>query len=174
MHSRGLATKPSLRSGRVPALLGCAALAALLAGCSPRVDQRGNLPDPDAVLQVQPGIHDRTQVAEILGSPSTVGTFDDKTWYYISKRTETIAFLDPDVVDQEVLVVKFDDAGVVSDMRLYGLEDGRLVEPVGRETPTSGQELTLLQQLLGNLGRFNEGSEKPGSAAPRTRPPGGY
>lgn len=144
-----------------------------LAGCSPRVDQRGNLPDPDAVLQVQPGIHDRTQVAEILGSPSTIGTFDDQTWYYISKRTETLAFLEPDVVDQEVLVVKFDDTGVVSDMRVYGLEDGRLVEPVGRETPTSGNELTVLQQLLGNLGRFTEGTET--RAAPRTtRPPGGY
>lgn len=171
MRPSGMATR--LPGARFLLLVGTA-VAALLAGCAPRVDQRGNLPDADTVLQVQPGIHDRTQVADILGSPSTLATFDDKTWYYISKRTETIAFLDPDVVDQEVLVIKFDDTGIVSDMRVYGLEDGQLVEPVDRVTPTSGNELTILEQFLGNIGRFTEGTESPGSGAPTSRPTGGY
>ena len=157
-------------------LLGAGVAGAVLAGCSPRIDQRGNLPDPDAVLQVQPGINDRGQVAEILGSPSTIGTFDDKTWYYISKRTESLAFLEPTVVDQEVLVVRFDDAGIVSDMKLYGVEDGRVIEPVDRVTPTSGKELTILQQIFGNIGKFNQGSPA-GSSAPskgRQAPGGTY
>ena len=54
------------------------ACAALLSACSPTLESRGNLPDSDAVLQVQPGIDDRTQVAKLLGSPSTVATFNDK------------------------------------------------------------------------------------------------
>jgi outer membrane protein assembly factor BamE (lipoprotein component of BamABCDE complex) len=153
----------------VPLLMAATALGLVLAGCSPTIDQRGNLPEPEAVLAVQPGIHDRTQVAEILGSPSTMGTFNDKTWYYISKRTETVAFFDPDVIDQEVLVVRFDDAGVVNDMKVYGLEDGRLVEPVDRVTPTYGNELTIVQQLIGNLGRFT-GDGAMDSAAPTSRP----
>jgi hypothetical protein len=40
-------------------------------------------------------------------------------------------------------------------MYIYGVEDGRIVEPVERTTPTYGQELTVMQQLLGNFGRFN-------------------
>jgi outer membrane protein assembly factor BamE (lipoprotein component of BamABCDE complex) len=135
-------------------LLTGAALAT--AGCSPRLDVRGNLPDPDDVLAVQPGITTRDQVAELLGSPSAVGTFDDKTWYYMSKRTETTAFFEPDVLDQEVLIVKFDDTGVVSDMQLYGDENAREIQPVERTTPNLGQELTVLQQIVGNLGRFNK------------------
>jgi outer membrane protein assembly factor BamE (lipoprotein component of BamABCDE complex) len=136
------------------------AWAAMLSACSPTIDTRGNLPDSDTVLQVQPGIDDRTQVAKLLGSPSTLATFNDKTWYYISKKTSRIAFWDPDVLDQEVLMVKFDDAGIVSDMKVYGLEDAHAVTPDPNETPTSGRELTILQQLLGNLGRFggNAGS----------------
>ena len=63
------------------------------------------------VTQIQPGIDDRTQVAKLLGSPSTVATFNDKTWYYISKKTSRIAFWDPTVLDQEVLMVKFLDGG---------------------------------------------------------------
>lgn len=131
------------------------AAAAILAGCSGRLDVRGNLPDPENVLAVHPGESTREQVAQALGSPSVVGTFDDQTWYYVSKRTETFAFFEPEVIDQEVLVVKFDNTGVVADMKLYGMEDGRLVDPVERTTPNLGQELTFIQQLLGNLGRFN-------------------
>src|SRR5262245_21785006 len=77
--------------------------AAFLSGCTPTYDTRGNLPDPDAVLQIQPGVDDRRQVAELLGSPSTIATFNSRTWYYISKKTKTVSFLDPEVLDQEVL-----------------------------------------------------------------------
>jgi outer membrane protein assembly factor BamE (lipoprotein component of BamABCDE complex) len=127
---------------------------ALFTGCRATYDTRGNVPDPDAVLQVQPGVDDRKQVAQVLGSPSTMATFNDKTWYYISKKTRRVAFFDPKVLDQEVLAIKFDDNGVVSDMKIYGLEDAHSVTPDPEETPTSGKELTILQQLLGNIGRF--------------------
>jgi outer membrane protein assembly factor BamE (lipoprotein component of BamABCDE complex) len=137
-----------------------ALIAAGLAGCAPQVDTRGNLPDPETVLEVQPGIHDRNQVSSILGTPSTVATFEDDTWYYISRRTEQVAFFDPEVVDQQVLMVKFGQDGLVSDMQIYGLEDGEIINPVDRTTPTSGREITILQQLFGNLGRFNTADQQ--------------
>ena len=136
-------------------LLAGVAAALLLAGCTPRIDQRGNKPDEEQVTQINPGVDDKTRVAELIGTPSTVSTFSDKTWYYISKRTETTAFLDPDVTDQEILAIQFDDSGIVENMRVYGQEDGRTIAYVDRTTPTEGNELTLIQQLLGNLGRFN-------------------
>jgi len=132
-----------------------ASLALALAACSGIQDVRGNEPDPDKVLAVNPGIDTRQQVAQLLGTPSTTSTFDPNTWYYISKRTTQFAFFDPDIIDQEVLVVHFDNEGMVSDMFIYGVEDGLVVEPTERTTPTYGQELTILQQLIGNFGRFN-------------------
>ncbi len=128
---------------------------AVLAGCTPRIDQRGNKPDEDQVVQINPGVDDKNRVAELIGTPSTISTFDDRTWYYISKRTETTAFFDPDVKDQEVLAVNFNEDGIVESMRLYGQEDGRTIAYVDRITPTEGKELTIIQQLFGNLGRFN-------------------
>ena len=129
---------------------------ALAAGaCTPRIDQRGNKPDEDQVVLINPGVDDKNRVAELIGTPSAISTFNDRTWYYISKRTETVAFFDPETVDQEVLAISFDDSGVVDNMRIYGPEDGRTIAYVDRTTPTEGNELTLIQQLLGNLGRFN-------------------
>ncbi|MGE3969054.1 MAG: outer membrane protein assembly factor BamE [Dongiaceae bacterium] len=151
---------------------GIAALgvAATLAACQPRIDTRGNLPDVDKVVKINPGEDNQDLVADLLGTPSSVGTFDDRTWYYISTRTETIAFFKPDVVDQEVLMVQFDDAGIVSDMKIYGLEDGKVIEPSERVTPTLGREMTVLQQLIGNLGRFNKDNGGQ-NAAPGGLPP---
>lgn len=148
----------TLRARSATALLLLAG-AALLGACSPRIDQRGNLLDPDAVLAVQPGVQTKDQVAQLLGTPSTVATFDDKTWYYVSKRTETTAFFPSDITDQQVLVVRFDDIDLVEKIEIYGMNDAYEIEPVGRVTPTYGQRLTILQQLFGNIGRFT----KPGS-----------
>jgi outer membrane protein assembly factor BamE (lipoprotein component of BamABCDE complex) len=142
---------------------GLAATQMLTACVSPRIDQRGNKPDEDQVVQINPGVDDKNRVAELIGTPSTISTFNDKTWYYISKRTETTAFLDPDVTDQEVLAIQFDDNGIVQNMKIYGQEDGRQIAYVDRTTPTEGNSLTIMQQLLGNLGRFNPSNDsKPG------------
>jgi len=148
------------------ALLGLAALI-LVGGCEARIDQRGNKPDEDQVVQITPGVDDKNRVAELLGYPSTISTFSDKTWYYISKRTKTIAFWQPDLLEQEVLQIHFDDQGIVQNMRVYTEKDGQQIAYVDRVTPTPGNELTLIQQLLGNLGKFNSDKFKkvgvPGS-----------
>ena len=136
--------------------LGLAALGA----CSPIIQQEGNVPDPDQVVQINPGVDDKNRVTQLLGSPSTISAFQDRTWYYISRRTEQTAFLDPKVVEQEVLAISFNDSNIVDDMKVYGLENGRMIDMNQKVTPTYGNDLTLMQQLLGNLGRFNNPNKK--------------
>ncbi|HVT50726.1 MAG TPA: outer membrane protein assembly factor BamE [Dongiaceae bacterium] len=132
----------------------------VLGACSPIIQQEGNVPDPDQVVQINPGVDDKNRVTQLLGSPSTISSFQDRTWYYISRRTEQTAFLDPKVVDQEVLAITFTDQNIVEDMKVYGLENGRMVAMNDQVTPTYGNNLTLVQQLLGNLGRFNNPNKK--------------
>jgi outer membrane protein assembly factor BamE (lipoprotein component of BamABCDE complex) len=126
-----------------------------VAGCSPMVDTRGNLPPADVIATVQPGVTTRAQVTQLLGSPSSVGTFSDRTWYYIGRKTETIAFLQPEVTEQQVLVVKFDDSGVVQNLEKRGLEIAQDVSMNSNETPTAGHSLGFWEQLFGNIGRFS-------------------
>ena len=127
-----------------------------LVACAPRLDTRGNLPDPDQLTKIIPGQHTRMQVAEILGSPSNISTFDRETWYYVSQRTETTAFFEPNLITRQVIILRFDKVGTLADIRTIGLEEGHNVLPVERETPTSGNELSIIEQLLGNLGKFNK------------------
>jgi outer membrane protein assembly factor BamE (lipoprotein component of BamABCDE complex) len=138
------------------------AAALLLGACDPLVDYRGNLPDPQAVDKLQPGIATKADVTSSLGSPSTVGTFDPNVWYYISRHTETLAFFDPDVIDQRVLEIKFDGTGKVEAINRYGLDDAGSVKVTEAVTPTAGQSMTLFQQLFGNLGRYVGNSSATG------------
>ena len=147
--------------------------AASLAGCSPTLDQRGNLPEPDKLAQIRPGATTRDEVVKILGTPSSTGIFDAKNWYYISRRTKQVAFLDPDVLDQQVFIVNFDDKGVVRGIDHKELRDGREIEPAPGATPAPGRELTFVEQVLGNIGRFNKSSSKSddsGGDGPRPGP----
>jgi outer membrane protein assembly factor BamE (lipoprotein component of BamABCDE complex) len=143
----------------IPRYLAVTFLATGLAACGvATVDQRGNLPEPGKLAQIHPGTTTREQVVKILGTPSSVGVFDDKNWYYISRRTKQVSFLDPDVLDQQVYIVNFDAAGVVRGVDHKDLKDGRDIEPAPGATPAPGRELTFLEQVLGNIGRFNKSS----------------
>ncbi len=132
--------------------------------CAPITNQHGNPPDEEALSRIGPGVS-RSEVADILGSPSSVATFGEQTgeetWYYIATRTETVAFYEPTVLDQRVVAIAFDEAGVVTSVRRYGLDDARNIEPVERSTATGGRKLTILQQLVGNLGRFPGAQTEP-------------
>jgi outer membrane protein assembly factor BamE (lipoprotein component of BamABCDE complex) len=130
------------------------ALALAIGACAPRVSIRGNLPREEQLVKVVVGEQKRDEVAEILGTPSTLGTFDDKVWYYISRKTEKFAFLDEKIVDQQVVAIYFNDNDVVQAIHHYNKDDLRQVGMVDRTTPTAGKDLSILDQLIGNLGRF--------------------
>ncbi len=144
--------------------------AATLTACVPNVDQRGNLPEADKLAEIHPGATTKDQVVKILGTPSSTGIFDDKRWYYISRKTKQVAFLDPDVLDQQVYIVNFDGKGVVQSVGHRSLKDGREIEPAPGATPAPGRELTFVEQILGNIGRFNKSA--PASTGPETSKPG--
>ena len=148
------------------ALPACAFAALVLAtACEPIRRTHGYAPRPGELAEIKVGADGKADVAGKIGRPTTVGAFDNDEWYYITRSTESRAFLEPRVVSQEVVVVAFSDAGVAESVDSYGLEDGRVVNLVTKTTPTRGKRLTFLQQLLGNVGRFT-GNDVFGGGAP--------
>jgi outer membrane protein assembly factor BamE (lipoprotein component of BamABCDE complex) len=130
---------------------------ATLAGCGIPVSDRGNLPKPESLDQIKPGVTDQASVKSLLGTPSTIATFDGDTWYYISRKEKQIAFLKPDVLDQEIYEIHFNDKGIVSSVVHKGMNDAQAMTPNPDATPAQGREFTFLEQLIGNFGKFNAG-----------------
>ncbi len=125
-----------------------------------RVVTRGNLPDPAKLSELKPGKASKDDIIDAIGSPSSINVFGKETWYYISEQTETISFLAPKVLERHVYVVEFEKNGKMTQVVSLGLDAGREVTHVKRITPTFGQELTVLDQILGNFRRFKGGSKK--------------
>lgn len=147
-----------LRSILAPAMTALA-----LAACSIPIDQRGNLPEKASLEQIKPGVTDKATVTRLLGSPSTIATFDPNTWYYISQKTKNVAFFKTELLDQEVVAVDFDKDGVVQNVRHRGMDDRQEITPDPNATPAPGREFSFIEQLIGNFGKFS-GKGAPGGA----------
>jgi outer membrane protein assembly factor BamE (lipoprotein component of BamABCDE complex) len=133
------------------------ALAAMIgtaaAACVGEEFQRGYLLDERTVMQVKPGMT-AEQVLNTLGTPSTVSTVGNKSWYYISQvSNRRFQFLGETVTDQRVTAVYFNQGLKVERVALYGLQDGKLFDFVTRSTPTGGGDQSFVSQLFKGLGR---------------------
>ena len=116
--------------------------------------------------QLQPGMS-KEDVQTVLGSPDTTSTIAGDAYYYISTTTKTIAFMKPKEIDRQVVAVYFDRSERVRNVANYGLKDGIVVDYYGGETPARGKDVSILEQLFGNIASRNlfQG-QKNGAANP--------
>lgn len=145
------------RHPSVAALIAMAAAGAV-GGCVPEVAQRGHVVPTDRLAEIHPGTTTKDQVVKILGSPSSIGVFNDNSWYYISRKIKQVAFFDPDVLNQQVYIIHFNGNGVVQNVGHLTEANARNIEPAPGATPSPGRKLTFLEQIIGNIGRFNKSS----------------
>lgn len=142
-----------------------------LSACAPVASYSGFQAIESDPKDVKVGTDTKSTVRGRLGSPSTVGTFDTNTWFYINQLKSRVAFKKPEVISRNVTVISFNkDTELVESVNTLTLKDGKVVAFNGRETPTRGRELTILEQILGNVGRggFLPNSDEEG--LPGNRP----
>jgi outer membrane protein assembly factor BamE (lipoprotein component of BamABCDE complex) len=129
------------------------ASAALVTGCAPTNVYQGFQAIESKPQDTKVGVDTKSTVMATLGSPSAVSTFDPNVWFYISQVTQTQSFYLPRAVRRDIVVLTFSqDDEKVAKIDTLSLKDGRVIAYNGRETPTRGRELTILEQLLGSLG----------------------
>lgn len=151
-RKKALAAKPTTL------LMAITIAAAGMSGCAKNINHRGWIADNDLVAEIIPGVDDTSSVEASLGTPSAKSVFgNDETWYYISRTHQHVAFFRPDVTEQQIVLVAFDDRGTVEDVSELGLEDARLIDTVDKKTPTRGKELGFFEQIFSNIGRFSGG-----------------
>jgi outer membrane protein assembly factor BamE (lipoprotein component of BamABCDE complex) len=143
------------RSFAIRALAVVALASVSLGGCMIGEDlHHGYVLDERALAQVKPGMS-AEQVLQLLGTPSTVSTVGNKSWYYISqKQSRTLQFMGEKVTDQSVTAVYFTGGLKVERVALYGLQDGKVFDFISRRTEAGGQDANFLAQLFRGLGTF--------------------
>ena len=142
--------------------------AASLSACAPIQSYSGFQTIESDPKDVKIGTDTKSTVRGRLGSPSATSTFDNNTWFYMNQLKSRVAFKRPEIVQRNITAITFDkDSEVVKSVNSYTLKDGKVIAFNGRETPTRGRELTILEQILGNVGRGsvlpNPEDEVPGN-----------
>ena len=138
-----------------------------LAGCSQIRQHKGVVLDPQLANAIQPGVDSKDSFEKSLGRPSFVGQFTPNDWYYVSRDVNDVAFRNPKVRKQTVLIVRFDQKGNVASVQRTGKELVMNVNPTKRSTPTLGRKRSFFEELFGNIGTVGAGGagggQNPGS-----------
>jgi len=125
-----------------------------LNACAPTQNTRGNFLIAEDVQLLQAGLSTQNEVLNLLGSPTSKAVFDENIWYYVGLKTEKESFFDEKVTNRQVYKLEFGDNSVLQDIAL--VEGESLDIPLNeRVTKTSGNQVTFIQQILGNIGKYN-------------------
>ena len=135
-------------------------LAALVVACAPTHAVRGNLVEDFRLARVSPGVSSQSDVMNAIGSPTATDPFDPNIWYYMGQKTQKKGILDPKVTEERIIRITFDPkTHLVSE--IAPLQTTRNDIPIEkRVTPTSGNDVNALQQMIGNIGKFNKSGGK--------------
>ncbi len=145
-----------IRRAAAFALAGALAGSFGLGACTPITSYQGFQAVEANPKDVKVGADSKATVMDRLGSPSAVAAFDPNTWYYISQVSDAVAFRHPEVRRRDVVAIAFNKGDdKVTAVNTYTLKDGHVVAFNKRATPTRGRELSVLEQILGNIGNSN-------------------
>ena len=133
--------------------------ALMLSSCSAMIDVHGDAIDQDALALLKPRETKYTEVQRILGSPSSKTIFDSENWRYLHSKQERIAFFKPKEIYRTLTLLKFDRDGILQQIETKTLDQGRSFPPDSTTTQTGGESLTVLDQMISNVGRM--GTDAP-------------
>ena len=139
---------------KLPVLVVLCAMVVGLSACITAVEDRGYVIEQVTFDKVKPGMS-KQDVRKHVGSPSSVSTLGGDYWYFIDVKQEKSAFSYPDIIQKDIIKVLFDDQGKVVSVVHNDENNHRNIEFVKEETPTEGNQVGVIEQLVGNVGRFN-------------------
>ena len=125
----------------------------LSCSCSSQIINRGYVADKGVFEQINIGMK-KNSVKNIMGSPSYITTINGETYYYLSSKFEKNGFMSPKEIERNIFSIQFDDNEVIQNIYNYGLNDGKVFDYINRRTISRGTELTLLQDLFDDVGRY--------------------
>jgi outer membrane protein assembly factor BamE (lipoprotein component of BamABCDE complex) len=136
------------------AIIAASVLLALgAAACAPITSYNGFQAQDVKPEQIKVGDDSRSTVLTKLGSPSVQAAFDANIWFYVSQVSDKYSYYKPRVRQRQIVEIRFDKEEKVTLVKSYVLTDGYVVAYDKRETPTRGRELSVIEQILGGLGR---------------------
>ncbi|AFC73524.1 outer membrane protein assembly factor BamE [Rickettsia montanensis] len=126
-----------------------------LSGCK-TIENRGQSIDDSALVKLESKKLNKTEVVELIGTPTMVPEYSQNTWYYVERVMSQRAWLNPKIEKQKIVKITFDANNFMQEVAVIDDSHRQDIEIVHEYTRTYGTELNGLQKFVKNLGRFNK------------------
>ena len=94
----------------------------------------------------------------MLGQPIFENKIGNEKFYiYFRAKKENRAFFHPEEIERDVYVVTFNQNNIVKSMEHLTLKDANNVAYDESYTQVTGKELSVVEQLVKNFGRYDAG-----------------
>jgi outer membrane protein assembly factor BamE (lipoprotein component of BamABCDE complex) len=142
-----------------------AAICVFIPGCNPWIVNHGYNFDQVNLDKIQVNVDNKQKVQEMLGSPSSVSCFNktqnvNDVWYYVGKKAKYVSVHNPDILEEQVVSITFDQQGIVRSIDSHKGEKNQKIEFCKDKTDTTGYESGALREVFGNFGRRYGGDKK--------------
>lgn len=127
------------------------------AGCTRMYRNHGYIPTDDELATVVVGQTSQAELESLIGRPGSQGVLTGSDWYYVGSRWEHYGASPPREIDRQVVAISFDQAGTVTNVQRFGLEQGRIVVLSQRVTDQGVASSGMLRRLFSNIGNFDAG-----------------
>ena len=135
-------------------------VACLLTSCAQPIEIHGNRISLRSIEAIEPGKTTEEQVLEQLGKPVITQDYGSKIWIYVKSKSQKTVLSGRNFLDRTVVRVSFNKKGIATSVDIIPYDKELNPEISTRKTPTAGQEITVLQQLIGNFGRFENKNDQ--------------
>lgn len=131
-------------------------LIAVLSGCAKEYYHHGFSFEQNNIASIKVGEATEDLVLKELGSPTSKSKYGGLTYYYIASTSEKIAFFDPKIVEQRVLVISFNEKGIVKTIKEHNLDDANEIAFSEELIEIKGNTLSPFEQIFSNIGKYNK------------------
>jgi len=125
-----------------------------LNSCSDELESRGYVTKFSKFEEIKKG-QSKQEILSQFGSPAIISKAGDETWIYAGSEYTKETFFEPQLRGYNAFKISFDSAGLVKGVTQKDINDRKEIELSDEITETGGNEVTFIQQLLGNLGKYN-------------------
>ena len=96
----------------------------------------------------------KNDISKILGNPSTVSLFNNNQWIYIERKQTQSAlknFGKMKIYKNDVLVLEFNDLGILKNKKLYNIDDMNNIEVAENITDTTNKRKSFLYDFMSSM-----------------------
>lgn len=124
----------------------------LLSSCYREEALRGTYVMEEKIVKINDAPMD--DVLHLLGSPTQISPYNENVWIYIGFKEKQFAFFDPKEFDRRVVRITFGKNKRVFQVEKLTKKEGKSFVYSRDKTPVYGNERGYIDQIIGNIGRF--------------------